>query len=38
MFLIEKLMVAEIFTTFPRFYCAQGINPSPEQSSILICS
>jgi hypothetical protein len=38
MFVIEKLMVAEMFTTFPPFCCVQSINPSPEQPSILICS
>jgi hypothetical protein len=38
MFLIEKLMVTEMFRTFTLFYYAQSINPSPEQPSILICS
>jgi len=38
MFLIEKLLVAEMFTTFPLINYAQSINPSPEQPSIVICS
>ena len=29
MFLIENLMVADMFTTFPLFYYTQSINPSP---------